>query len=307
MVAPPSDDEIELSVFGPGVGEAVAIHLGGGEWMLVDSCVDSRTGKVATLHYLTSIGVNIADQVRWVVATHAHDDHIAGLSQVVADCVNATVILPEASSAEEFFALSKLDERLAFYETRWTIYGEYRRSMSHLELRNRCATLCWGSAGKEFPAGASLRGDRYKLLFLAPSDFAITRSKQVLGRLLQAATRENAGARVVPRDPNSFSAALVVQVDDVTVLLGGDVLVGASSWGWRHIAAAFPYEKTVTAYKGRSSRRTQCSLPRHLDQVVSGGLCLGCYALPSKGATSSRRRCEDEGVWTPCLADSRER
>lgn len=38
--APPAADEIEFSLFGPGYGEAVAVHLGDGTWLLIDSCID---------------------------------------------------------------------------------------------------------------------------------------------------------------------------------------------------------------------------------------------------------------------------
>lgn len=33
----PRLDEIEVSLLGPGYGESVVVHMGGGEWMVVDS------------------------------------------------------------------------------------------------------------------------------------------------------------------------------------------------------------------------------------------------------------------------------
>lgn len=47
--AAPATDEIELTLFGPGYGEAIAVHLGEGAWLLVDPCVrrniKSKTGQ----------------------------------------------------------------------------------------------------------------------------------------------------------------------------------------------------------------------------------------------------------------------
>ena len=61
---PPKDNEFELSVFGPGVGECLVVHLGMGKWIIVDSCLDKTgTGPVA-LEYLNSLGVDIESQVR---------------------------------------------------------------------------------------------------------------------------------------------------------------------------------------------------------------------------------------------------
>lgn len=42
VATPPVADELEVSVFGPGVGESVVVHLGHGDWMVVDSCLNPR-------------------------------------------------------------------------------------------------------------------------------------------------------------------------------------------------------------------------------------------------------------------------
>jgi len=36
-------DELEVSVFGPGYGESLAIHLGLGSWIIIDSCRHNQT------------------------------------------------------------------------------------------------------------------------------------------------------------------------------------------------------------------------------------------------------------------------
>ena len=76
----PASDEIEVSLFGPGYGECVLIHLGLGEWLVVDSCVNQYAGGTPALDYLQTIGVDIAHAVVIVTASHWHDDHIRGLS-----------------------------------------------------------------------------------------------------------------------------------------------------------------------------------------------------------------------------------
>lgn len=78
---PPAVDEIEVTLFGPGYGEAIAVHLGEGAWLLVDSCIDPDSKAPASGTYLEKIGVD-AGQVRSIVASHWHDDHIRGISQL---------------------------------------------------------------------------------------------------------------------------------------------------------------------------------------------------------------------------------
>lgn len=48
---PPNSDQIELTLFGPGFGECIAVHFGEGRWIVVDSCIDKKTGNPAVLDY----------------------------------------------------------------------------------------------------------------------------------------------------------------------------------------------------------------------------------------------------------------
>ena len=100
--SPPANDEIELTLFGPGYGEAIAVHLGAKVWLLVDSCIDPGPKRPASLHYLQQIGMNATEHVRAVVASHWHDDHVRGIAQ-----------LAEACPSADFFLSAVLNEREA--------------------------------------------------------------------------------------------------------------------------------------------------------------------------------------------------
>ena len=71
-------DQIEVTVIGPGFGESIVIHVGSNQWVVVDSCLDSRTGAPAALTYLNTLGVDPSVGVKLIVASHWHDDHIGG-------------------------------------------------------------------------------------------------------------------------------------------------------------------------------------------------------------------------------------
>jgi len=79
--AGPQPDEVEITVFGPGFGEAIAVHLGEERWMLIDSCIDPNSKKPAGETYLSAIGVS-PDRVKSLVASHWHDDHVRGLARL---------------------------------------------------------------------------------------------------------------------------------------------------------------------------------------------------------------------------------
>ena len=103
----PATDDLEVIVFGPGYGEAVAVHLGDQKWLLVDSCIDPNSKSPASLTYLSSIGVPLAN-VQAIVASHWHDDHVDGLSYIVDRCQNAELVFSSAIACDEFFSIVQL-------------------------------------------------------------------------------------------------------------------------------------------------------------------------------------------------------
>lgn len=76
----PASDEAEITVFGPGYGECIVVHLGDQQWLVVDSCRDAKGAPVART-YLDAIGVAPVD-VKHIVVSHWHDDHTRGISDL---------------------------------------------------------------------------------------------------------------------------------------------------------------------------------------------------------------------------------
>ena len=100
---PPGENEFEVVLFGPGYGESIVLHIGFGSWVIVDSCINDA-GKPRALEYLESIGVNPAQGVELIVATHWHDDHIRGMAKLVEVCSKANFCCANALRTEEFLA-----------------------------------------------------------------------------------------------------------------------------------------------------------------------------------------------------------
>ena len=100
---PPADDELEVSVFGPGFGESICVHAGDGEWYVVDSCMDAYGESPASLTYLRGLNARPDECVRLVVITHWDDDHIRGIAEVVRVCERATVVCSAALKRDEIF------------------------------------------------------------------------------------------------------------------------------------------------------------------------------------------------------------
>lgn len=98
--AAPAVDEMEITVFGPGFGEAIAIHVGAGHWILIDSCIDPGAKLPASHVYLKKIGIE-PSQVKVIVASHWHDDHVRGISDLAGRYPEAEFIMSAALNNRE--------------------------------------------------------------------------------------------------------------------------------------------------------------------------------------------------------------
>src|SRR4051794_11233398 len=87
----PDHGELEVSIFGRGVGECVVIHVGSNEWMVVDSFHTESDLPVA-LEYFETIGVDPRSAVRLIIATHWHTDHFRGLAKLARRCRRARLV-----------------------------------------------------------------------------------------------------------------------------------------------------------------------------------------------------------------------
>jgi len=228
----PATNVVEVSLFGPGRGESAAIHLGEGRWIVVDSCVDSRTKRVPVLEYLSAIGVDVTTQVRLVVATHAHDDHFAGIARIFEACRSATFVCPAALSTPEFFALTDLDE-LEHAGLPIRAYSEYRRVFQIIDERidHGLEAVQYALPQRHLyqDAGQAISCD---VLALSPSDKAFRRAMRAIRK---AMPRADVPKYIEPIDPNELSIALWVRAGDRLMLLGADMLKGPNGSGWHAV------------------------------------------------------------------------
>lgn len=222
---PPQYDEIEISVFGPGYGESVLIHLGQHEWMVVDSCVDALSGQPAPIQYLQNLGVNPAETVKLVVATHWHDDHIRGIGNIFRTCDNAQFVCSAALRSQEFLTLVTA----ASTRSMMTSSGvqEFAQILDTLQER-RPKSVRSESVGPTWAIANQLLWQRRSsdslpsiVHALSPASAAVTLAYHEISRLLPEVGQSK--RRVVAQSPNLVAVALWVCVGDIILLLGSDL------------------------------------------------------------------------------------
>jgi beta-lactamase superfamily II metal-dependent hydrolase len=222
----PGRDEFEISVFGPGVGECVLIHLGFGDWIIVDSCRDRDAGTAAPLSYLNSLGIDPAVSVRAIVLTHWHDDHVAGASEVVRECKSAQVVCSQALGKREFLQLVTAGERTKTVENGTTELGMILRYLSERApsgARAQSVGPAWTQDNQLIWRRPPTPGDPGAEVFaLAPSAASVTLALQQFGRLVPRPDN-SPKKNVVRQEPNEASVVLWVRAGANSALLGADL------------------------------------------------------------------------------------
>lgn len=216
---PPRDDEVELTLIGPGYGESVVMHVGDGAWILVDSCGSSDAP--AALDYLRAIGVDPSQAVAMIVATHWHDDHIRGLARMVQVCEKASFCCASVLCDEEFLTIIRALEG-RHYASCGSGVSEIHGVIS--VLAKISSTPTFAIANRDIFAKGICR-----IRALSPDDQTFLRFMRALGRLIPEAGQ--AETRIPSLSPNAASVVLRVEVSDVAVLLGSDLEKG----GWLKI------------------------------------------------------------------------
>jgi len=241
----PDPSVIEISLFGPGLGEAIAIHFGSGNWITVDSCKDPVSERSVTLEYFERIGIDCSHAVKLVVSTHGHDDHIGGLADLLEACSSARFACPSAMTKDQFFSLLAVDARLE--RLRRSVFGEFRRINTLLDERrnepNRLGRYMYAYEGRRlFEAAATESSPPVIVMALTPSDTALTRSLEKLARMYPEAD----GKQPLSDLPNEVALSLWIEVGDARILLGSDVESGTTDCGWNGVLA-WPEHPTTRA------------------------------------------------------------
>ncbi len=237
----PAPDEVEISLFGPGRGECILIHLGQGDWMVVDSCVDTASRRPIALEYLSHLGVDVSEAVKLVVVTHWHDDHIRGASEVLRAAQSAEVICSEALRTPEFMLAVTTGERalmespgIAEFATIFDILLQRAPEGA----RPESIGPNWATASKRLlwlrESGRTCQAEVHAL---SPSSGSYTLALNEIAQLLPQYGKPK--RRAVTQTPNQVTVVLWVEVGDVRVLLGSDLEASPNPMvGWQAIVGS---------------------------------------------------------------------
>jgi hypothetical protein len=240
--APPSSDQIEVSVFGPGFGECIAAHIGAGRWMVIDSCLDREKNVPVALAYFNEIGVDPASAVDVVLATHWHDDHVAGIDELMTACSSAQFWCSDALRSPEFLQLTEIDlKRKGLKFTRGVKYigaliDKMGAKFNFALASMRIFQTSLSTSNQSIPVEA---------WSLSPSQAEHLLALQNLSDLFNTSGPETV---LADRNPNHSSVALLLIVGNQQILLGADLEeTGKSTEGWSAVVSSTTRPRPISA------------------------------------------------------------
>lgn len=258
---PPTVDQFEISIIGPGRGECVLIHIGDNEWCVVDSCTSRGQSDSVAIEYLDSFRNGAVDRIRLVLATHWHDDHIRGIASLLRRVPTAPFFCSAALRTREFLTLidsasvgvpgqSGIDEFATVLELlRATQLASGRLATPKYAIATR-PLLQLSSAARRF--GVSV-------MALSPSDTTMTLAHAEIASLIpKPGDRQR---RIPVISANHTSVAVWVEVGELRALLGGDLLHGGQAGeGWLAVLADHSHERRARLFKvpHHGSRNADC-------------------------------------------------
>jgi len=219
--------EVVLIGTGGGYGESVLVRLKDNHWIVVDSCVDPKTKDSLPLTYLIERGVDIKNDVKLIVCTHWHDDHIQGLSKLLSLAENASFSFASCHDKSKFLLFVGLD---AEKESKSVSNSSTREFSECLEIVKKR-----GASVKAAIQDRTLYRHEDCLVYaLSPSDFTLERYNEEISELITEYGRPD--KKIITSSPNAKSVALYVKIGKHSALLGADLEVSSDNReGWVNV------------------------------------------------------------------------
>jgi glyoxylase-like metal-dependent hydrolase (beta-lactamase superfamily II) len=185
----------------------VLLHLGDNEWCVVDSCIARGRTEPVAVKYLRLL--DALNNVKLVIATHWHDDHITGLASILKLVPQAKFCCSMALKHDEFLTLvSGAPEAI----TGRSGVEEFAYILMHLENYGHKAPIFAVENKRLLHLPGPGRTFPLSLVILSPSNPTIKLALQEIAGLLPKPGEPQ--RRIINQSPNHASVVLWVEAGD---------------------------------------------------------------------------------------------
>ena len=222
--------EVHLLGSGGGYGESIIINLGNGDWIIIDSCINPSNNEILPLIFLEERGIE-PDQIKLIVCTHWHDDHIAGISQLLGKYSDAIFSFARASDLKKFLQFVSLDYQKLNTSASNSSTNEFNKCLEILRDSKRQPKL---ANSDRLLYSVKEGNDSYEVWALSPSDKSSNLFDLEISKLI---TDFGSPHKKLPKiSANDRSIVILLKLNSEVVLLGADLEVkDDKDTGWNDI------------------------------------------------------------------------
>jgi len=243
LAHPPAKEQLEITVFGPGFGESVVLHVPGIGWGVIDCCELTIEGRhvVPPLDYLTNLLCAPYPKLAFVILTHPHKDHYSGMDDLLTKYPGGTerVCLYTGRGTREL-RMYLIQQRIGYrydlpglLNVFTAIDNAVRKGASARKLSEMTTVV-----ERRDVSIAGIGSVDVSLMALSPSAQSADR---YVDKLFEAFPKTGQPLKPVsdPDIHNLISVALVLKAGRVQVILGSDLETGArdGATGWRAVVS----------------------------------------------------------------------
>jgi beta-lactamase superfamily II metal-dependent hydrolase len=225
----PNNDEAEITLIGTGggYGESCVIHLGNQMWAVVDSCINPKTQQSLPLEYLIKLGVDVESNVKLIICTHWHNDHILGMSKLLAASKSSAFSCAKVNDREKFMLWLSMDYQKLTDEKISSSTNEFVECLKIIGTRKL-------SIMHSYPDRILGKFGNSTISSLSPSDFVIQQFDGEISKLIKDFGIPS--RKFVLQKPNDQSVVLLLEFGDHCAVLGADLeYTNNTNKGWLNI------------------------------------------------------------------------
>ncbi|HZX13773.1 MAG TPA: MBL fold metallo-hydrolase [Thermodesulfobacteriota bacterium] len=244
---PPADDQIEITVFGPGYGESIVVYIPGLGWGVIDSCryEFKNTTYILPLEYLKAYNVT---SLCFVILTHPHADHYRGMGEILRhfDSSIKRICRYSGKGIREFKTyLTELESQKGDRQGDIRELMKLFKLMGYLQNEKGVKLRRLSELTEIIPAkNVSLKNHskvRVRLISLSPSSASEEEYERLLDQTTVKAIVEGDLARLLDlndRRHNLIASALLLEIGTIQIVLGSDLERGDSNQtGWKGVCS----------------------------------------------------------------------
>lgn len=222
--------EIHILGTGGGYGESILVNLGNQEWIVIDCCIDPITKQSLPLKFFIENNIDLG-QIKYIICTHWHDDHIQGISTLFENCLNTEFTFGNVLDLPKFlnFVAKDYDKVMTNVSNSSTI--EFNKCLEIAEKRKKTIRTC---GIDRLLYTAKVQDIPLNIYSLSPSDLSVKNFNIQLSDYFNIASQSN--VKLLNSKPNDKSVVILVQFGCHNVLFGADLEVKIEeNLGWLDI------------------------------------------------------------------------